>query len=201
MIVRYVVPWRPDGGARDKLWAFCRQMWAREVPEANWAESPSPKGPFNRAAAINAGARGAWDVLVVADADVFVAGEQLREAIARAYATEHFTLPYSVFCGLNKETTEAVLAGTWRPGQQGIRYRSINHVSSILAIPRAVWDGTGGFDERFIGWGCEDVEFARRAGVKHRIEGIVWHLWHPNSPDKRRGATYRRNRDLLAGRA
>jgi hypothetical protein len=57
--------------------------------------------------------------------------------------------------------------------------------SCAIAIRRDAWDQLGGFDERFRGWGWEDMAFQSAACslVGHeRIEGDVFHLWHPRSP-------------------
>jgi hypothetical protein len=60
--------------------------------------------------------------------------------------------------------------------------------SSDFGIWRCDYEVVNGFDERFVGWGCEDDDLGkrlRRAGV--RLETIlgqtrVYHLWHPLDP-------------------
>lgn len=57
--------------------------------------------------------------------------------------------------------------------------------SCCFAIPRPGWDRLGGFDERFRGWGFEDMAFqsASVGLIGHeRVEGDLFHLWHPRSP-------------------
>jgi predicted glycosyltransferase involved in capsule biosynthesis len=58
-----------------------------------------------------------------------------------------------------------------------------NTFSGVLAVPRALWDAVGGFDERFVGWGFEDLAFwsacTALAGGFERIPGRMIHLWHP----------------------
>jgi hypothetical protein len=54
--------------------------------------------------------------------------------------------------------------------------------SCCIAIPRAVFDDLGGFDERFVGWGFEDMAFQSVVCGLYgweRIDGDVYHLWHP----------------------
>jgi hypothetical protein len=54
--------------------------------------------------------------------------------------------------------------------------------SCCIVIPRAVWDDLGGFDERFRGWGFEDMALQSIVvGLygHERIAGDVYHLWHP----------------------
>lgn len=61
---------------------------------------------------------------------------------------------------------------------------------------------TGGFNEDFIGWGGEDVEFwirAERAGLKcgkppeHKFYGNPYHLWHDRNPNKLEGQPHYAN--------
>jgi hypothetical protein len=54
-------------------------------------------------------------------------------------------------------------------------------------MPRAVFDDLGGFDERFKGWGFEDMAFQSAiCGLYgyERIPGDVVHLWHPRSEER-----------------
>jgi hypothetical protein len=59
-----------------------------------------------------------------------------------------------------------------------------------VAVTRAAYDEIGGFDEAFVGWGGEDVEFWERAATRR-----VWpyaflplvHLWHRAQPGKASG--------------
>jgi GT2 family glycosyltransferase len=73
-------------------------------------------------------------------------------------------------------------------------YQLIRHPSKpkLNACDFGIWrrdfEAVNGFDEGFVGWGCEDDDLGkrlRRAGV--RIETIVrhtrvYHLWHPLDP-------------------
>jgi hypothetical protein len=62
--------------------------------------------------------------------------------------------------------------------------------STNFAMARADYERVNGFDENFIGWGCEDDDFGRRlrsAGVQlvsvlNRT--YVYHLWHPPAPTR-----------------
>ena len=77
-------------------------------------------------------------------------------------------------------------------------YQAINHrkkpklAGSNIAVSREDFERVNGFDERFVGWGCEDDDLADRlrlSGV--RIASIlgftqVFHMWHPNDPSQPR---------------
>src|SRR5690606_14366729 len=161
MRVAVLVPWRPDGGWRDRLWEFCRSVWTAEHP---WPifEGESPDGPFNRSAALNdaAAQAGDWDVAVILDTDVIVDPAAVREAVQRADETGRLVITHSRRIDINRVGTQQILARgrvSVRPGwRQSVWVES---ESSCIAVSRRLWDKVGGFDERFRGWGYEDSAF------------------------------------------
>jgi N-terminal domain of galactosyltransferase len=183
--VRFAIPRRSDGGWRDRIWEFCRAYWEREF---SWPieEGHHDCGPFNRAAAVNAAAKGEWDVVVILDGDVACDAERVREAAELAHRTGRLTLPYTRRKLLNRRGTRLILAGhegSWEPFVAATEGRK--HFSSIVCVPRPLWDEVGGFDERYQGWGGEDDAFHSACSVLaegfERLQGPVWHLWHPKS--------------------
>jgi hypothetical protein len=193
------VPWRPDGGERDRLWSFCRAWW--DGAGLDIREGSSPPGPFQRAAAINEAASGPWDVAVVIDADVVAPHEQVHAAADAARRTGRVTLGFDMYVGLSPAFTPRVLAGETADWDRNAIRRSKVHESSIVAVPRPLWDLIGGFDERFVGWGQEDVAFIQSARVLgggiDRVGGTVYHLWHRPSRERDwRLGTWRPNQEL-----
>ena len=181
-----VTPRRPDGGRRDELWAFCQRWWDERF---DWPviEGLHLDGPFNRGAAINAAATAAgdWDVMVIVDGDVVAEPEQIAEAVERAHETNRLTLAFKRYCALNQSMTAKVMDGFNGNWIAGAGLKMTAHVSSIIAVPRRLWDDVGGFDERIEGWGYDDTVFAHvcrtLGGGIERVPGDVWHLWHPVS--------------------
>lgn len=183
-----VVPRRDDNGHRDRLWSFVRGHYEH----LGWPiiEGHHTEGRFNRSAAINAAAdtAGAWDVAVVIDSDSLADLDQVRAAADTASSTGAMVAAFDRFQQLSKRGTLRVLdghRGTWSPFVE----RTLKDgVSSCVAIPRALWDRVGGFDECFDGWGWEDVAFKfaceHHGGPLQRIPGDVWHLWHPRSSER-----------------
>jgi hypothetical protein len=179
---------RPDGGRRDELWEFCSRWWTERFPQWPIHAGDTP-GVFNRGAALNAAARAAgrdWDVLLIADGDVVAEPEQVQAAVERAHETGRLTFAFTEYRALSPQMTDKVLdgfSGNWNPG---VRLRMSNHLSSLIAVPRALWERICGFDERLEGWGHDDGIFAHTARVLgggcERISGAVWHLNHPKSP-------------------
>lgn len=211
--VAVLVPRRSDGGRRDELWRFCRAWWEREHPTWEIIEGHHDDGGmFNRGAAVNAAAsRTDADVLVIADGDIVIAPESVVAAVKVAAETGRAVLPYrrgDGYVPLTEQMTDRVLAGfdgNWTTGlSRGDR--SPDHVSSCVVVPRSLWDRVGGFDERVEGWGPDDRIFHAKCrtlgGGVERLDGQVFHLWHPFSAERGNGGrTYRRRPSWQAGRA
>jgi len=187
-----LVPRRSDGGQRDRVWNWLRPSWE---PFGDVVEGHHEGGPFNRSAALNqaAAAAGDWDVAVVIDGDVVCDRGLVDVAVAHATATGGPAIAYTVRVHLGEEMTDRVLdgyRGDWSRGQESVKRDAC---SSANVVRRDVWDLAGGFDERFVGWGWEDVAFKHATETlsgqrTRRIPGTLWHLWHPVARDSHRGS-------------
>ena len=200
MRVVILVPYRPDGGQRDKLWTFCKEWLQRIKPDWPIFEHPGPSGLFNRSAAINlaSDAAGPWDIAFVMDTDVIVNEEGMLKCLETAMGGG-LAIPHSVRVDLTQRGTSIVLNGSrssWvRPGMVAKRWT--DSVSLCVAVPRLLWDKLGGFDPNFVGWGYEDSAFIAacdRMGVPLTIHDTeAFHLWHARSDNPHRQANW----DLL----
>lgn len=189
MRVAVLVPRRSDGGGRrDELWAWVSARWAALHPDWPVVEGHHDDGPFSRSAALNraAEAAGAWDVGILADADSFVGVDQALAAARTAHEAQQVTFAFDRFAYLSRDMSERIMAGfdgDWNPG---VEFTMQGTCSSMVAIPRPLWDRCGGADEGFVGWGGEDVALSLMLQTYgnglQRIEGNVWHLWHPPAP-------------------
>ncbi len=62
--------------------------------------------------------------------------------------------------------------------------------SGNFALARTEFERVNGFDENFLGWGCEDDDFGRRLkncgvrAVSILNRTCVYHLWHPPAPTR-----------------
>lgn len=179
-----IVPYRPDNGHRDRVWAFLKsQYW----PGYHVKLGAHLDGPFNRAKAVNAAADCDWDVAVIADSDTWVPRKQFNDAVAAARQGA-LVAAFDTVIELSGPCTENLLTGriTMRDSFESVkvRRRELETQSSMLAIGRQLWDRIGGMDERFHGWGGEDNAFWKAAtilGRTERIAGNAYHLWHPPS--------------------
>jgi len=197
-----LVPRREDHGYRDSVWAWIRAWWERELPELPIFEGHHTEGLFNRSAACNRAAAlaGAWDVGLLIDADVICDAAQVREAIEVAHDEgNRLVLPFTRRHNLSERGSRRVMAGDQGSWRKYVAKTYTQMCSSVVAIPRQLWDTVGGFDERFEGWGFEDTAFACACETfgttLHKIEGESWHLYHPTAPEGRRDSpSYQANR-------
>lgn len=153
-------------------------------PSVRW----SPGAARNRAAFLTTD-----PVIVFNDADTVCPARQIAAAISTAAASGSLVYAYTVY---QREDADG------RVDRELINPPSMG----CVAISRAAFDRVGGFDERFSGWGYEDVDFARRCqsslGPIRRIDGAVRHVWHgdrhpDDSPMDTVERDVRANRDLM----
>ena len=154
------------------------------------AQCPTPE--WSKGAAVNPVAnQTTGDLLVLADADSFVAPEHLDRAISQA-VVRGWAMPHSVVKRLDRESSARVIRGT--PGRQRLERSAYPALpgGGILIVTRQAWEMVGGFDPRFRGWGGEDhcIGLALRCLTGNEINPRrvcpLTHLWHPEAPNCRR---------------
>lgn len=122
------------------------------------------------------------DTLVIADADVWVAPEALREAVAAA-ETHGWAIPHLKVHRLDQRSTGQFYADTWRPAYDRPPYRGVSG-GGMVVLTRAAYEACP-LDPRFVGWGGEDVAWGwaldRVHGPAWRGTADLWHLWHPTA--------------------
>lgn len=202
-----LVPRREGDPYRDMVWGWTRAWWEAHHPDWPVFEGHHrpEEGLFNRSAAINRAARAAgdWDAAVIIDADTICDPQRVRGALGDATITGRMALPFDVRKDLDRDGTKKVMAGYAASWERFVHRVYRDMVSSVVIVPRALWDAVGGFDENFVGWGFEDNAFAVACetfgGPLIRVPGELWHLWHPTAPEGKRGTpTNTRNRARAA---
>lgn len=179
-----LVPRRSDHGRRDEIWRWVSKTWSAAHKDIPLFIGESDDGPFNKSQAVNRAAilAGDWDVAIVIDADSFVTPELTRLGVKRSLERKGVCLPYTRYSYLRKDISDKVMCGYAGNLLKGAAWTIDWSVAGQVIIPREIWECVGGFDERFVGWGCEDTAFYIRAsscGDAGRLDGYLWHLWHP----------------------
>lgn len=82
----------------------------------------------------------------------------------------------------------------WRRWMSDVRYQLRKHpvkpklMGFNIALFRRDLEAVNGFDEEYVGWGCEDDDFAARLRMTGRTMRTVvgytqaYHMWHPIDP-------------------
>jgi hypothetical protein len=184
-----LVPFR-DGSddRRRQLWDWTRPM----LDEIGWDvfTGAGPDGAFNRSAAINEAARaaGVWDLALIGDADTVQQVGPAHRAAERACAGGALAVPWTHRVKLSAEGTDVLVRrgpGAVTDADRDQRDRTSPHGGgATIVVTREAFDAVGGFDERFDGYGNEDLAF--RAAIEtlvigngaEREAGLAWHLWH-----------------------
>jgi hypothetical protein len=177
-----VIPWREEPSRRPAL-DYVVDWYREHHRDLSVYLAGHDGGEFSKPLAVNRIARQLTeDVLVVADADLFVPPDNLREAVKLA-ATNPWVVPQDVVLRLTKEATDGVYRGTVDPweGEPERRYAAVPG-GGLFVIRREPFLRIGGFDERFGMWGAEDQAFRCAADTllgKHaQLPGVLVHLWH-----------------------
>lgn len=214
MRVSVLVPYRGDGGARDRVWHYVQGWWEGRYPEWELVVGSCPDGgPWVKGLAVaDALARCSGEICVVADADVICdLVEPAVAAVARGagWAVPHlrvYRLTELATIGvtmhgedLPEPTPSGFAPVRRRPGQRRSRLAVDSRIAEAYA-------GTAGgglvvlsrrtlldvpMDPRFTDWGQEDQAWGRAlavmAGPPWRGQAPLWHLWHP--PQRRLSRT------------
>lgn len=188
-----LIAWRDTDGSRTDVWELLQAKFAAELPEAEViVGTDDGEDPFHKTLALNrAASEATTDVFLLGDADTWVDPERIRQAVAEVRDNPgQWVRPWNVKLKMNTSATHHVigLGETWdgtidhrpfgRPEDQK-RYR---HAPPFV-LHRDAWDAVGGMDERFRGWGQEDLAIClaleRLVGAQRSYAGFALHLWHP----------------------
>lgn len=214
MTVSVVVPLSPDGAERDRNWAWLKAHHQRHHPGWELVEHPDPGADgWSKGRATNAAVAAATgEVLVVTDADILIDHQVLDDAVGLvAGARAAWVVPHGTVYRLTEARTVELIEGRLppEPHDRFRRRRELDRRTyqgpaggGIVVLTRTAYELVGGIDERFIGWGGEDVSFARAlhvfVGPYERLGAPLWHLWH--QPQRRPGGHASAASHALAGR-
>lgn len=142
--------------------------------------------PFSRSSARNGSVPDLdSDILVFLDADIIVPYQQLQDAITTAFKKQVLVLAYTDLFVLDKEQTSFYYNHKYFCNKWKQTYN--NQISGAFAVPKSLWVLSGGYDERFKGWGGEDRAFYHTCSILQkniecqRIQGSAYHLFHDRS--------------------
>lgn len=191
MDVSILIPWRPDGGIRDRIfYDYVLPGWQYSgaqvcVGQDDWT------GPFNCSRAQNRAFRQAkHDLLFMIGADTLpdfgvlsTACSVIRNPAPQWTYTRsgHGWVPLFEKTGYySREDTERILSGA-DPDSIELEY-VLPFCTGPVALTRNAYVATGGMDERFSGWGYEDAAFRQTLaglfGAPPALPATARCLWH-----------------------
>lgn len=206
MNLSIIIPYCPDGGRRDINCSWVKKRIRKLLPDAEIIMTVQELAPFSRSAALNAGAKAATnDVLLFCDADMIFDIDLIENGLKIVH-----NVPW--VAPMNQKWDF-----TWQASNELLNMPNDTELKSLdltiyrkwgaercrggamLMITKENYSKTGGFDERFIGWGYEDNAFLLMAeatiGSFVETDNIAYHLWHPQSINQYPQLTAQ-NRDL-----
>ncbi len=200
--ISLLIPFSSGSQIRDRTFRWLLRYWKYQLPDAEVVIGRSHSRIFCKGRALNNAARKATGkVLVVLDADTYMPGQVIETCsnrILEELDNHLWYVPYRHLYRLNKRVTEQILASDpaapfyYLHSPLAIDVDDSNLDRSgyghrfgamITIFPRQALDVLGCFDERFKGWGGEDVAFLRALdtlyGLHKTTNNDVYHLWHP----------------------
>lgn len=201
--ISLLIPFASKDPVRKKSLQWLLDYWQHEIPDAEIIIGHSKGDVFCKGEALNnAAQRATGEIFVILDADAYISGEIITKCADRIiHAAKHghrmWFVPYRNLYRLRKEITQMILLSdpcnplripTPPPDpyienhgdkrKYGHRYGAM-----IMMFPRRAYYEIGCFDERFKGWGGEDIALLRALDTlygKHKTtNNDILHLWHP----------------------
>ena len=200
--VSLLIPFSTKSKKREEDFRWLLKYWKHELPHAEIVVGRSNSEIFCKGEALNdAAQRAKGKILVILDADTYMYGsiiEYCADRILEEMDSHLWYVPYRHLYRLNRKISKKIIesdpknplrlpsppppeyvVGDGLQSTYGHRYGAM-----IMIFPREALDAIGGyFDERFKGWGGEDIALLRALDTlygKHKTtDNDVLHLWHP----------------------
>lgn len=200
--VKVVIPWWKEttDPHRERSLEFCVSMWNSYGFDVCLAVDES--SIFNRSKACNQGVKDSEaELIILADGDVYIPQASIEKGVQVVSFDETWVIPYDVYFNLTQEDTGHFLNGTKKIEECSWDHRILSW-AGLSIFKRETYLDLGGHDERFEGWGEEDVAFRLKMDNEYshhkRVAGNIYHLWHPAPSERTFGSEeYKRNRALL----
>jgi len=201
--ISLLIPFTSNSTQRKEAFKWLLEYWHHELPDAEIVVGKNHNRPFCKTAALNeAAAKATGKVLVMVDSDAYISGQIIERCADRileeiSEGERLWYVPYRHLYRLNKKATNLVLQSDPRNSfrftsppapeyfdNDGIKSGYGHRYGAMIMIfPREALSILGCFDERFKGWGGEDIALLRTLDTlygKHKTtNNDILHLWHP----------------------
>jgi predicted glycosyltransferase involved in capsule biosynthesis len=201
--ISIIIPFTSKDWERVRNFKWLLKYWENQLPHAEIIIGKSSKGIFCKGRALNRAVRKSHGKIVaILDADALLKGEAVEYCADKILEEEKrghnlWFIPYRHLSRLNKHATKLVVHSdpsnpfiphcpppkTFIDTVGHSQMYGYRYCAMAAIFPRRAYDMIGGFDERFRGWGSEDIALMRTLDTvfgKHKtIKGCIFHLFHP----------------------
>lgn len=187
--ISILIPFKGDNGIRSAALQWALRFYQNVMPEAEICIGENNDWFFNRSKAINAAAEKATrNIFVLADADVIYDPDLLIESI-HSLEKAPWVIPFNRILDLSREKTEETLEMEpfwpllFADGEFNDLKINKLFAGKLNVFTREAFEKAGSYDERFLGWGCEDDAFLLAmntlCGQFVSLNRPIYHFWHP----------------------
>lgn len=204
--VSLIIPFFGNQKDRVEIWKWIEQRYKELMPNVEICIGTTDTMVFSKSQAINnAVKKSTKDILVLTDADIIMNINSIKESIG-ILTNKNVIYPYSNLIRLSKSITNEIISNNLY-GLENIKTDSdcISYKipkNSICVISKELYKEIGGFDERFQGWGSEDIAFYYNLfTVSDKMINLdrysIYHLYHESSSDYKNSDHAKRNLQLF----
>lgn len=181
--VSVLVPWRSQDPQRIKVWEYCKWEWSllgAEICEG----VDTDYGPFNTSMACNdAFRKSTKPYIMTTGADIIPDMTLLDSGLRQLWSTESRWVPLGNKTRYyDQESSERILDHKRWWDEVPDPAAEVPFQTGVLLIERELFEESGGYDERFTGWGGEDAAFRRMihllGGDSDPVPLSLFCLWH-----------------------
>ncbi|KAA9019494.1 galactosyltransferase-related protein [Niallia endozanthoxylica] len=187
--ISILIPFKEDNGIRSETLQWVIRFYQNVIPEAEICIGENDDKIFNRCKAINAAAeKASRNVFVLADADVIYDPDLLVESVLSLQKAP-WVIPFNRILDISQKKTEEILKiePSWPLSLTNENYSEFKidklFAGKLNVLSREAFEKVGGYDEQFLGWGCEDDAFLLAmntlSGQFINMNRPIYHFWHP----------------------
>lgn len=201
--ISLLIPFSSNDPIRKKNFRWLLRYWAHELPDAEIVIGKSHGRIFCKGEALNNAVRKSRGrILVILDADAYLPGHIIEYCSNRILeelelGNNLWYVPYRRLFRLREWITHLILKSdpecplelpypfplNWSEDNGNKSRYGHRYGAMIMMFPREAYETLGCFDERFRGWGGEDIALLRALDTlfgKHKtVNNDIFHLWHP----------------------